>query len=54
MLFLPVLDPLRDPGTVAIDVAILFAVEFHDDLFVIGFTGFFHQNAEDLGVEILL
>lgn len=54
MLLLPVLDPFGDPGTVAVDVTVLFAVEFHDDFFVEGFAGFFRQDAEDLGVEVFL
>jgi hypothetical protein len=54
MLLLPVLNPLQDPCAVAIDIAVLLAIEFHDDLLVEGFTGFFRQDAEDLGVEVLL
>jgi hypothetical protein len=54
MLLLPVLNPLQDPCAVAIDIAVLLAIEFHDDLLVKGFTGFFRQDAEDLGVKVLL
>lgn len=54
MLLLPILNPLCDSGTVALDIAVLLAVQFDDDLFVVSFTGLFRQNAEDLGVQVLL
>jgi len=41
MLLLPILNPLCDSSTVALHVAVFRAVQLDDDIFVIGFTGFF-------------
>lgn len=50
MLFLPRIDPIRDTAAIALDIAILLTIQFHHDLFIVGFTRFFEENAEDLGV----
>jgi hypothetical protein len=54
MLFLPRIDPIRDATAIALDIAVLLAIQFHHDLLVVRFARFFEENAEDLGVEVLL
>lgn len=54
MLFLPILHPLRDSCAIGFNVVILLAIEFNHNLLVERFAGFFQQNPENLGVQILL
>lgn len=54
MLFLPILHPLRDSCTIGFNVVVLLAIEFNHNLLVESFAGFFQQNPENLGVQILL
>lgn len=54
MLFLPRVDPFGDTTAIGVDITVLFTVQFYHNFLVVGFAGFFEENAEDLGVEVLL
>lgn len=54
LLLLPVVDPLRDPSTVGIDIVIFFTIQFHHNLFVERLAGLFEQDSEDLRIDVLL
>lgn len=50
----PILNPLGDSCAIAVDISVLFTVQFNDNLLVICFTGFFEQYAKDLCIEVFL
>lgn len=50
MLFLPVIDPLRHSSAVAVDITILFAIQFHHNFLVECLAGLLEKDAKDFSV----
>lgn len=54
MLILPVIDPLRHSSAVAVDITVLFAIQFHHNFLVKSLAGLLEKDAKDLRVQVLL